>query len=143
MSKASQYLGQVRKLDLLVKNKMIERQMWRDIAVGISPNMSGDRVQSSSSQQKMADAVNRMVDLEREIDSAIDALVDKKREIIAVIEQLDATEYDVLHKIYVQGKDLQTVADDYAQSYSWASTTKGMAVKSVQRILDARENGDG
>ena len=143
MSKASQYLGQVRKLDLLVKNKMIERQMWRDIAVGISPNMSGDRVQSSNSQQKMADAVNRMVDLEREIDLAIDALVDKKREIIAVIEQLDATEYDVLHKIYVQGKDLQTVADDYAQSYSWASTTKGMAVKSVQRILDARENGDG
>ena len=142
MSKASQYLGQVRKLDLLVKNKMIERQMWRDIATGISPNMSGDRVQSSSSQQKMADAVNRMVDLGREIDLAIDALVDKKREIIAVIEQLDATEYDVLHKIYVQGKDLQTVADDYAQSYSWASTTKGMAVKSVQRILDARENGD-
>ena len=139
MSRASQYLGQIRKLDLLVKNKMLEKQQWKEIALGTTSNMSGVKVQSSGSHQKMADAVNRYIDIEREIDAAIDALVDKKREIISVIEQLNATEYDVLHKLYVQGKDLQAVADDFGKSYGWAATIKGRALQSVQRILDKRE----
>lgn len=139
MSKASWYLGQIRKWDLLVKNKMIERQQWKEIAMGVSANMGGERVQSSGSQQKMADAINRYIDIEREIDEAIDKLVDARREVLATIEQLNATEYDVLHKLYVQGKDLQAVADDLGKSYGWAATMKGRALQSVQRILDKRE----
>lgn len=142
MNRAATYLRQLRKLDLLVQNKLIEKRQWYEIATGVSPNMSGDRVQSSGSQQKMADAINRYIDLELEIDAAIDALVDKKREVIAVIEQLSATEYDLLHKIYVQGKDLQTAADDYDKSYSWITTMHGRALQSVQRILDAGETNN-
>lgn len=136
MSRASQYLGQIRKLDLLVKNKMIEKQQWKEIAMGVSANMGGERVQSSGSHQKMANAVDRYIDIEREIDAAIDELVDKRREIIEVIEQLSAVEYDVLHKLYVQGKDLQAVADDFEKSYGWAATVKGRALQSVNKILE-------
>lgn len=143
MNRADQYLKQVQKLDTLVKNKLIEKRQWYEIATGISPNMSGDRVQSSGSQQKMADAMNRYIDIEREIDAAIDALVDAKREVLAVIEQLPATQYDVLHKIYVQGKDLQSVAEDYDQSKSWASTIKGRALQQANKILDERDTENG
>ena len=142
MNRAGTFLRQARKLDAMVRNKMIERQQWREIALGVSPNMSGDRVQSSGSQQKMADAVNRYIDLEREIDEAIDKLVDAKQDIIATIEQLDVTEYDVLHKVYIQGEELQEVADDYDKSYSWVTTIHGRALQSVQRILDERESAD-
>ena len=95
---AKEYLKQVEKLDLRIKNKLIEQQQWKDIALGITANMEGERVQSSGAKSKMADAVGRCVDVEAEIDSLIDLLIDTKKEVIQTIESLDsATEYNVLH----------------------------------------------
>lgn len=134
---AKEYLRQVERLDLRIKNKLIERQQWRDIALGITANMEGERVQSSGSQSKMADAVNKCVDMEAEINSLVDSLIDKKKEVVQTIEQLDSpTEYNVLHMRYIQFKGLQEIADYYGRDYGWATTTHGRALKSVQEILE-------
>lgn len=138
VNEAREYLGQLKKLDKLIENKLAERQHWRNIALSISPNMSGDRVQSSGSQQKMADAIHRYVDMEREIDACVDRLVDKRREIIETIEQLPAIEYDVLHKMYVQYMDYYAVSDAYGKSYSWATSVHGRALQHLQEILSKR-----
>lgn len=136
-----EFLKQVEKLDLRIKNKLIEQQQWKDIALGITANMDGERVQSSGAKSKMADAINRCVDMEAEIDSLIDNLVDLKKEVIQVIEKLDsAIEYDVLHRRYIQHQDLQEIADHYGKEYGWATTTHGRALKNVQRILDERKS---
>lgn len=136
---AKSFLRQTEKLDAQIQNKMIERQQWRDMALGITANMSGDRVQSSGSQSKMADAIDRCVDMEAEIDSLVDKLIDTKREVIATIEQLDSpTEYNVLHMRYIQYKTLQEIADKYGKDYGWATTCHGRALKNVQAILDAK-----
>lgn len=138
---AKDFLKQVEKLDLRIKNKLIEQQQWKDIALGITANTDGERVQSSGAKSKMADAINRCVDMEAEIDSLIDNLVDLKKEVIQVIEKLDsATEYDVLHRRYIQHQDLQEIADHYGKEYGWATTTHGRALKNVQRILDERKS---
>lgn len=132
---AKEWLNQVKKLDLQIKNKLIEKQQWKDIALGITANMDGERVQSSGRKTKMADAIDKCVDMEAEIDRLVDKLIDTKKEVIAVIEQLDSpTQYDVLHKIYIQGKSLQEVADSYGMSYDWATTTHGRALRNVQDI---------
>lgn len=134
---AKEFLRQVKKLDLQIKNKLIERQQWKDIALGITVSMEGDRVQSSSSQQKMADAVVRCVDMESEIDSLVDKLVDTKKEVVQTIERLESpTEYDVLHRRYIQFQSLQDVADHYKKDYGWATTVHGRALKHVQELLD-------
>lgn len=134
---AKEFLRQVKKLDLQIKNKLIERQQWKDIALGITVSMEGERVQSSSSQQKMADAVERCVDMEAEIDSLVDKLIDTKKEVVQTIEQLDSpTEYDVLHRRYIQYQSLQDVADHYKKDYGWATTVHGRALKHVQELLD-------
>jgi DNA-directed RNA polymerase specialized sigma subunit len=140
--KAKDYLLQVVKLDRLIENKLIEIQQWKAIATGTTAHSEGDRVQSSGSQQKMADAVCRYVSIEEEIDRYIDKLVDIKQEVIKTIEQLPATEYDVLHQIYIQGKTLDDVADRYSNSYSWATTVHGRALKKVQNILDKEKGND-
>ena len=130
-----EFLSQPKRLDLQIKNKLIEKQQWRDLALGITANMEGERVQSSGSQQKMQDAIIKCVDMEAEIDSLIDRLIDKKKEVIEVIEQVDSPiEYDVLHRIYIQYETLQDVADHYHKEYGWATTTHGRALKSVQEI---------
>ena len=139
---AKTYLQQVSKLNKLIENKMIERAQWKVIALGSGTLFESERVQSSGSQQKMAEAVGRYVDIERELDACIDRYIDKKNEVILMIEQLPPVEYDVLHKIYIQDKQLAEVADIYDRAYSWATTVHGRALKMVQDVLDGKEGGN-
>lgn len=134
---AISFLKQVEKLDTLIKNKLIEKSQWRDMALGITANMEGERVQSSSRPSKMADAIDKCVDMEAEIDSLIDKLIETKREVISVIEQLSATEYDVLHKRYIQFLTFSDIAEAKGRDYNWVTTVHGRAKKNVQTILDA------
>ena len=139
-SDAKEFLKQVELLDIRIRNKLIEQQQWRDIALGITANMEGERVQSSGAKSKMSDAVERCVDMEAEIDRLIDTLVDTKKSVIQTIEKLDsATEYNILHLRYIQYKSLQEIADQYGRDYGWVTTTHGRALKSVQEILDGKE----
>lgn len=139
MIDAKNYLRQVEKLDVRIQNKLIERQQWKDIALGITASVGGERVQSSGSQQKMADAIVKCVDMESEIDALIDALIETKKDVIATIEQLEnPTEYDILHKRYIQFLPLQEIADRYKREYTTITTTHGRALKNVQNILDKR-----
>ena len=137
---AKHFLKQVEMLDTRIKNKLIEQQQWRDIALGIIANMDGERVSSSGgSKSKMADAIDRCVDMESEIDSLIDALVDTKQNVVKTIEQLDSpTEYDILHKRYIQFMPLQEIADVYGRDYTTITTAHGRALKNVQNILDRK-----
>lgn len=133
------FLGKLQKLDAMIENKMIERAQWRSIASGTTAQQTGERVQSSGSQQRMADAVGKYIDLETEIDAHIDRLIDAKKDVIAVIEQLDLDEYDVLHKMYVQYHTFYEVADMCDRSYSWVTHVHGQALWKVQKILDERK----
>ena len=140
---AKDFLKQLKKLDRLIENKLAEIMQWKSIAMGTTAQMGGERVQFSGSQQKMADSIERYIDIEHEIKECIDELYRTKKDVIGVIEQLKATEYDVLHKIYVQYLTFDEVAALYGKSKSWSTTVHGRALKNVQRILDEREKKNG
>lgn len=134
------YLRQPERLDAIIKNKLIEKQQWRDIALGITANMDGERVQSSGAKSKMADALDKVVDLESEIDSLIDKLVDTKKDVIATIEKLDIVmEYNIMHMRYIQGMSFQEIADHFGKDYTWATTAHGRALKSVEKIRERKQ----
>lgn len=136
-SEAQIFLEQPEKLDIQIRNKLIEKKQWHDIALGITANMDGERVQSSGAKSKMADAINKCVDMEAEIDSLVDELIDTKKNVIQTIERLDSpTEYNILHMRYIQYLSLQEIADHYDREYGWVTTTHGRALKSVQKLLD-------
>lgn len=138
-SEAQTFLEQPEKLDIQIRNKLIEKQQWHDIALGITASMEGERVQSSGGKSKMANAVEKCVDMEAEIDKLVDELIDIKKEVIQTIEQLDSPiEYNLLHMRYIQYISLQEIADHYNRDYGWATTTHGRALKSVQAVLDGK-----
>lgn len=140
-SEAQIYLEQVEKLDTIIKNKLIEKQQWKDIALGITANMEGERVQSSGAKDKMASAVEKCVDIEAEIDGLIDKLIDTKKDVLQVIEKLySPIEYNVLHMRYIQYRSLQDIADHYNRDYGWATTTHGRALKNVEDLLNEKTN---
>lgn len=134
---AKEFLRLPEKMDVRIKNKLIEQQQWRELALGITANVDGERVQSSGTKTKMADAIDKCIDMEAEIDRLIDELVDTKKKVIEAIEKLDSpVEYDVLHRRYIQYQSLQEVADHYGYDYGWATTTHGRALRSLQVILE-------
>ena len=147
--KAKEYLLQIRKIDRLVENKIAELEHWQAIATGtttfsetvkIGSEMHAvEKVQSSGNTYKMEDAILKCIEISNEINVEIDRLVDVKQEVIKTIEKLKPEEYDVLHKIYVQNKDFQEIADAKKKSYSWVTTKHGRALASLQKILDERE----
>ena len=138
---ARAFLKQVEKIDAKIRNKLIEQQQWKDIALCVTANTEGEKVQSSGAKSKMAEAIDRCVDMESEINALIDELIETKKTVIATIEQVDSPiEYDVLHKVYIQYMTFQEVADHFGKGYDWVKTTHGRAKKSVQDILDERRD---
>ena len=134
---AKEFLQQVEKLDILIENKLIEKQQWRDLAVGITAVMEGERVKSSGKQSKMVDAIAKCMDMEVEIDQVVAQFVATKKEVIQTIEQVqNPTWYKVLHMKYIQHLDLNDIADRCNGSYDWAKSAHSKAVKIVQKILD-------
>ena len=139
---AKDYLLQIQKLDRLIENKLMEVAHWKAVATGTTVCSEGDRVQSSGSKQKMADAICRYMQMEDEINNAIDRLVGIKQEIIETIERLPINEYDLLHKIYVQGMEIYEAASEMDKSYRWATSVHGRALANVQKILNERKSND-
>lgn len=133
------FLDRVKKIDTIIKNKLIECEQWRSLAMTVTANYEGERVQSSGNLQKMSDAIAKCVDMQKEIDDLIEQLVQAKKEVLAVIEQLDPDEYDVLHMRYIQHMTNNDVAENKGHGASWGSTMHTNGIKNVQRILDERE----
>ena len=137
--KAKTLLKQLERLDVIIANKQIEQEQWRDIALSITAHSGGDRVQSSGSKQRMADAVIECMAAEEAEQRIIAERRRVKDEITELIEQLNATEYDLLHKIYIQHMTLYDAAYEKGKSYTWGTTVHGRALRNVQRLLDLRD----
>jgi DNA-directed RNA polymerase specialized sigma subunit len=133
---AKTFLERVETLDTITNNKLIERQQWLDMANSITAQMGGERVQSSGNPQKMADALNRCMDMVDDIVQKIAQLAEQKREVTNAIEQLNVDEYDVLHKIYIQHLTIEGVAKKKGKSKSWVKTVRINAIAHLQDIID-------
>ena len=130
-----EYLDEIGKIDTIIANKLIEVKQWKELAQKITAELTPDKVQSSSTKQKMAEAIEKAMEIEQEIDTYIVKLYEVKKDILSKIEQLEVTEYDVLHKLYVQYLPLKAVAKAYGKSYSWACDMHTKATKHLEAIL--------
>ena len=139
---AQLYLERVEFLDAVIRNKLIEQRQWKEIALGITANMDGERVQSSGNKSKMASALDKCIDMEAEIDRAVDQLIDRKREAISMLEQLESpSDYRLLHDRYIKYIDLKDIAVDSGRDYNTITTAHGRAVANFQKFLDKKCDG--
>lgn len=134
-----EYLGQIKELDLNIKHMQEELEYLRDVATKTTSTFGEERVQSSGSNQKMADAVCSFVDLEKEISEKIAESYFKRREIIKTIELLDYKNRDFLYKVYVQGCSLNEVARMNNKEYGWSTYRHGIALERLRKIMKERE----
>lgn len=136
-SKAQVFLERVEMVDTIIENKLIEQRQWKELALSITANMDGEKVKSSGSQSKMADAVIKCIAMEDEISETVDRLIKEKQKTVQTIERLySPTEYKILHMRYIQYISLSDIADKLNREYTWVTTTHGRALKHLQGILD-------
>lgn len=105
------YLRKARELDTLVHTKLSEIDRLRELAECLSSPKLGERVTSSNGNTSMQ-TVDKIVDLQAEVDKEIAVLVDLIAEIHTKIEQLEnPTERAVLTERYINVKSWEEIAE--------------------------------
>lgn len=137
--KAKEYLQKITFLDSKIESNKEKVQRYKESAEGRTSNLTPNKVQTSSSKQKMADAVCNYSDLEAIIkeDEA------KRQEIVDTISLLSPQESTVLFKVYADKKTLWETSREMVRSYSWVSKMHSNGIKSIQKILNEREKAVG
>lgn len=139
-----EYLSQVRKYDRLINNKLETIASLRSLVTSVTIELKSDVVQSSGTKDKMASAVERIIDLEREIDRDIDQLVNLKREVMSVIDKIgDPVLIDILYKRYFRYEKWEEIAIEMNYSYRQVTRLHGQALQDVRKIIEPKTAESG
>ena len=149
--KAKSYLERIKVLDSKIDARLEEIATLDAIAKKTTSVMGGDRVQASTSQEKMADCVAKIVDLKKELNAEIDSFIDYRNEARKLIDAAcDADCHKLLHKRYIgifneekgkfEFKTWEKIAVEMSFTYQWVSGgLHQRALSQVQKALDSRE----
>lgn len=130
-----QYLGQISRLDRMIKNKMTELSQYKDLIYGLSGVVNEERVQKSPDFDKMTGKVAKVLKIESKIAELIDEYVDKKNLIISQIDSIEnETYYEILFARYIEKKIFEKIADE--MMYSWRQIIRlhGKALQEFEKI---------
>ena len=138
---AKEYLQQIKKMDTKINTDIEELANLEALVTKTTSVMSEDKVQSSSSQEKMADCVAKIVDMQKEITDEIDRLIDYKKEVRQLIcESCDADCTKLLHKRYFSFETWEQIAVEMNYTYQWVSgKLHKRALSQVQKALDGKK----
>lgn len=134
---AKEFLKQVRLCDIHINNMLEEKARLKALALKITSTWGAAPVSGSRSQDKMGDAIAKIVDLEREIDKAVDEYVDKKKEVIAVLEKIqNPDQLEVLYKRYIQYESFEQISNEMGMTYRNVCNIHVKALQSVNESLE-------
>ena len=141
MIDAKRYLQQIQLCDSRINTRLEELHRLKEMVVRIMPTPKDNITSGGGSQDKLANAVAKIVDLEAEIDREIDYFVNARRKIVALIDKLsDPDQIQVLHKRYVQYKTLERIAYDMNMSYRNVCYIHGKGLQAVNEIMKGKAN---
>lgn len=110
---AKEYLGQAYRLDQRINSKIEQVASLNDLAHKCTLTLTGMPRNPNRATSRMEDAIEKIVDLQAEINRDIDRLVDLKREMVKVIKAVDNLEYQtLLEKRYLCFKQWEEIAVD-------------------------------
>ena len=140
--KAKDYLKQIRVAEVSLIEDIEEVAKLETLATKTSSVMGGDRVQSSGSQQKMADCVVKIADLKNKITDEIEELLALKKEAKELLDCVQSSACrSLLHKRYFLFKSWDQIASEMNYTSKWVSGgLKNMALSQFQDVLDKMEN---
>lgn len=142
--KAKAYLKQIELMDAKINTRLEEVERLNTLATKTTSVMGGERVQSSGSQQKMADCVTRIVALKTEINKGIDSFVNYKQDALKIMDEYcDPDCINLLYSRYFQYKAWEQIAVELNYTYKWVSGgLHQRALAQFQKGLDRKVEKD-
>ena len=135
---AKAYLKQIELCDINISSKIEEVDKLRELATKVTSTLKADVVSGSMNQDKLGDAVAKIVDLQDDINKSIDRYIDLKNEIGKVIEKVtDADQAAVLYKRYFLYERWEQIACEMNMTYRNVCYIHGRALQTVDGILTA------
>ena len=136
MTEAQKYLKQVKLYDTHIDNKVQELDRLKGVATKVTTSLSLVPGSGSGSQDKLGDAVAKIIDLQAEVNQAIDVYVDKKREVCNLIGKIqDPDQLAVLHKRYIQYKHWEQIACEMGYTYRNVCYIHGRALQAIKELM--------
>lgn len=138
MMKAIDYLKKIKSIDATIVADMEELATLEAMAIKTTAVMGGERVQSSGSQQKMADCVVKIADLKSQIADELDELLELKREAREILcKACDGECITLLHKRYFLFETWEQIAVEMNFTYQWVSDgLHKRALAQYQKVID-------
>ena len=110
---AKEYLEQAIRLDQRINTKIEQVASLNALATKCTFTINGMPHSPDKSRSTMADAIEKIIDLQEEINRDIDRLIDLKCEIVSVIKAVDNPEYQtILEKRYLCFMQWKQIAAD-------------------------------
>ena len=112
MMTPKEYLNQAYWLDHRIDSKLEQLSVLKEMATKTTSAMNGDVVSHTRNVHSMQDVINKIIDMQAEINADIDRLVDLKSEIMHVIKAVRNPEHQTLLELrYLCFKSWECVAE--------------------------------
>lgn len=137
---AKEYLGQAYRIDQRINSKLEQISSLRELATKATSTMSDMPRNPNPSFHSMENIIDKMIDLENEINADIDTLVDLKREIVMVIKRIENPEYQTLLELrYLCFKSWEQIAVDMGYELRYLHKLHGRA---LEQCAETRTMGE-
>ena len=93
---AKEFLSQAYRIDQRINSKLEQIQSLRELATKATATLADSPASGNRNVHSMSDIIDKMIDLENEINEDIDQLVDLKREIVTIIKRVQNPEHQTL-----------------------------------------------
>lgn len=130
-----EYLGMIEKLNLLINNKILEKEELFTITTKTTQANDG-MPHASAISDKVGNGAVKLVQKAHEIDATIDLFYDLKQEIIGQMQKLCVEEYDVLYKSYVLEISLENIAKEKNKHIDTIKGIRRSGIKNI-RVLES------
>ena len=127
-----EYLSQAYRLDQRINSKLAQVTALNDLATKCTSTLTDMPRNPNRGISTMADAVEKIVDLQSEINRDIDALVDLKRNIVRAIKAVANTEYQTILELrYLCFETWEQIAVDMGYNVRHVYRIHDEAVESI------------
>lgn len=140
--KAKHYLRQVRRVDDLVRIKFEQIEILESIATKVTTDLTSEKVQNSSEQDKMSNIVAKIIDLKNELANDIERLLTLQKEVRVEIDGIENQDYRLLLSLrYLSFRTWEEIAVEMGYSYQWIHIIHRKALQEFETAFGGKLNG--
>jgi len=138
---AKEYLGQAYRLDQRINSKLEQVTLLNALATKCTTTLSDMPRNPNQATARMADVVDKIIDLQAEINHDIDALVDLKRDMVRIIKAVENTEYQTILELrYLCFKHWEQIAVEMDYELRYVFKLHGRALEQCECLIFPKED---